>query len=65
MGLEEVKNGVHVHTKITKDIKKTIEAMSKETAVSQNIIINALLTRALAGSKATAPAFTTKKKRRA
>ncbi len=42
-----IKNEVRVHTGLSKDVKKRIEAMSKETKIAQSVIINSMLAQAL------------------
>lgn len=43
-----IKREVRVHTGMSLEVKKKIEALSKETGLPQATIINSLLTRALA-----------------
>ena len=47
MQLVELRNGVNIHTKINRDVKRTIETLAKTTDLDQNVIINSILTAGL------------------
>jgi hypothetical protein len=58
MKLVELRDGVNVHTKINRSVKRTIETMNRTTGIDQNVIINSILTQGLASRLQATPSRT-------
>ena len=47
----ELRNGVHVHTKLSRKNKRTVEILSKQYALPENVIFNMVISKGIAVMK--------------
>jgi len=48
----EIKNGVHVHTKVSRQNKRLVEVLSRKYELPENVVFNAVIEKGLAAMKA-------------
>ncbi len=47
MRVETIKDGVHVHTKVSKTVKRQVEQLRKKTGRNENVLFNTAISRGL------------------